>query len=330
MNDWEKAVSVLTRSPEVLVTSHIAPDGDSIGSMFALGQALAERGQKVFLVAEEPVPGLYSFLEGARRVLLPDEIGSIPRVAVVVDCTDLTRVGARTAALLRQAETVINLDHHISNDNFGECRLLQPTAAAAGEIVYRLLQLMNQEITPPVATALYTAIVTDTGCFQYSSTTPQTHRIAADLLERGADMEKVFLHLYQNKPVAGLRLLGKALESLRLSDDGRVAWMSLSHEILVDLAVTDELCEGLINHPRSLQGVEIAILFRETRPGEVKVSFRSKTEADVNLLASRFNGGGHVRAAGCSLTGTLAAVTDTVVTAAIAYLRELHRSDEGD
>jgi len=329
MNDLAGIAGILATAPEVLLASHISPDGDSIGSTIALGQALTERGHKVLMVAEDPVPGLYCFLDWSDRFVSPEVIDHIPPVAVVLDCTDVERTGTRTAGLIRKAEVVINIDHHVSNNGFGQYQLVLPEAAAAGEVIYQLLGAMGQKISSSVATALYTALVMDTGCFQYSSTSAQTHRVAADLLELGADTSTAHLNLFQSKPLVGLQLLGRALDTMRLSEDGRVAWIALPHGTITGLGATEDHIEGLINHPRSLEGVEIAILFKETRHGEVKVSLRSKTKADVNVLAGWFGGGGHVRAAGCTLKGDLSVVTRTVVAAASDYLKKLPPEGEG-
>jgi phosphoesterase RecJ-like protein len=323
MSNLKDIAKLLAQTPEVLLASHLTPDGDSIGSTIALGLALAERGQNVLMVAEDPVPGLYCFLDGADRFMPPEAVAHVPPLAVVLDCTEVERTGAGTAALIRKAEVVVNIDHHVSNEGFGDHRLVLPSAAATGELVYQLLKVMEYQLSSSVATALYTAIVMDTGCFQYSSTTARTHRVAADLLELGAAMEEAHLNLFQTKPLVGLRLLGKALDTLTLSENGRLAWMSVPYGMIAGLEASDEHIEGLINYPRSLKGVEIAILFKEIKPGEVKISFRSKTVADVNQLAGWFGGGGHVRAAGCSVAGTLSDVEAKVVTAASEYLKNL-------
>ncbi|MBC7344468.1 MAG: bifunctional oligoribonuclease/PAP phosphatase NrnA [Clostridia bacterium] len=304
----------LKSSSRVLVTSHLLPDGDSVGSVIALTEALQRAGLEARAVQAEPVPDMYKFLEVNVKMepLSGDDSGAV----VVLDCTDTDRLGEELKKVAEQADLLVNIDHHVSNTGFGHLNLVDVKAAATGEIVYDLVRVLGVEISPPMATALYTAIVTDSGSFQYENTCPRSLRVAAELLELGADHALLRANLWENQPLECLLVLRNVLNSLSLDPDGRVAWISLDRKAYDGLHLKSEHCEGLINFPRSIAGVEVAMFFRETEPGTVKVGLRSKSLVDVNELAARFGGGGHPRAAGCTLKGRLDEVIETVVRAA--------------
>ncbi|NPV25972.1 MAG: bifunctional oligoribonuclease/PAP phosphatase NrnA [Firmicutes bacterium] len=316
MDNLTRIVKELANAPSVLICSHVMPDGDSIGSMLALGLAMEKINKKVVMAANAPIPDVYRFLAGSQKVRLPVEVVDIPPVAVILDCTEEERVGDKLLDLIRPIPVKINIDHHISNTGFGEYRWVDPAAAATGELIFTLLKTMDVPLDPPIATAIYTALVMDTGSFQYSNTTDQTHRIAAELLLQGADLDGVREYLFETQPVVVLRLLAEVLSSLQLSEDGWVAWMVVTRENVESLGVSSEHFEGIVNYPKSVAGVEVGLLFRELEPGKIKVSLRSKRLVDVNKLAARFGGGGHQRAAGCIVIGSLAEVVQQVVAAA--------------
>jgi phosphoesterase RecJ-like protein len=306
--------SMLKKSPQqVLVTSHLAPDGDCIGSMLALSAALAAQGVDVFTVYADKIPQAYGYLEGS-NILLPSLLPSIPETVILLDCTDLERVGPDLSPRLKQAKCILNIDHHVSNNYFGHYNLVEPQAAATGEIIYRLLQLIGTQITPAIATALYTAIVTDTGSFQFENTTATTLQIASELMTLGADLGAVRENLWEQRPLISLRVLAAVLPTLTMTPDGRVAWMYLDKDTADNLGATSENCEGLIDYPRSISGVEVGLFFREVEINKIKVGFRSKKLVDVNQVAGKFGGGGHRRAAGCTVSGTLSEVINQVLT----------------
>ncbi|MHB1126575.1 MAG: DHH family phosphoesterase [Bacillota bacterium] len=314
--ELSQIATLLENSSRVLVASHIFPDGDAIGSTLALSRALVQLGKQVIAVNGDPVAHMFEFLKGSDKIILPCFLDEVPEVVVIVDCTDRERVGEELARKLQNATVLVNIDHHISNTLFGNYNLVQPEAAATGEIVYQLLQKMQVKIDTDMATALYAAIATDTGSFRYDSTSAETHRIIACLLEKGVDLNQSREYLWERKPLAGLRLLEKVLASLQVTDDGKVAWVTLLKVTADAMGVENEDCEGFIEYPRSVSGVEIGMFFREIEPGLVKVGFRSKRYANVNRLASNFAGGGHLRAAGCTIKGTIDQVVGEVVTAA--------------
>jgi len=293
------------------------PDGDCVGSVGALGLALRQLGKEVTMALPDPVPEVYRFLPGTGDFLVGEEaLAKDYDIFLVLDCSVPDRLGA-LRALLERPLVVCNLDHHVSSHSFADYNYIDPRSAATAEIVQDLCLLLGAEITPEVATCLYAGIVADTGSFQYENTTPDTHRRAAWLIERGVPAVKVNIRLHDEKPLAHLKVLGAVLPTLRISPCGRVAWMRVTRGLLENLKAKDEHVNGLINYARSVQGVEVALLFREIATGRCKISFRSKEAVDVDRLAARFGGGGHVRAAGCVLEGDLDALEERVVAAAL-------------
>lgn len=294
----------LKKASEVALFSHVSPDGDCIGSMLAVGLALEELGKSVKFYNPDPVPRNLAFLPGASRITAWHEGIALPQTLLFVDCADLQRASIDATQIPGQA-TCLNLDHHVSNENFGHINLVDPEAAASGELAYDLIRELGVPLNEELSENLYTAILTDTGSFQYGNTTARTHRVAAELMTVGIDFIRIHHEIFDQKPLAQVRLLQRALSSLELFAGGQLGMMALS---LADYAATgagDELSEGLVNHVRTIEGVEAAVLLREVEPGKVKVGLRSNLWLDVNQLASQFGGGGHKRAAGCTIQASL-------------------------
>jgi phosphoesterase RecJ-like protein len=316
MEKFNPILQVLLGADSILISSHINPDGDSIGTLIGLGLALESLGKDVLLVNSDETPLVYRFLEGTERILRPEQVEVLPDTVVLVDCTDLDRVGKGLAERLKNVPVLVNIDHHLSNSRFGHYNLVDEGAAATAEIVARILGPLGVRLNKAMATALYTGVVMDTGSFQYSNTTSNTFRLAAYLLEQDVDLDQVRDKLFESQPLEMLRLMGEALLTLKVSADGRIAWVEVTREMLIRTKARDEHCDGLINHLRSVAGVEIAILFREIPDGQIKVGLRSKSMADVNQLAAQFGGGGHRRAAGCVLSGKMNRAVERVLHAA--------------
>ncbi|HHP51410.1 MAG TPA: bifunctional oligoribonuclease/PAP phosphatase NrnA [Moorella mulderi] len=317
-----KAIArILLEAPYVGILSHDLPDGDCLGSSLALALALRARGARVVVINADPVPEAFRFLPGQDTIVSGKEIESPPPILVVLDSADLQRPGEGMEHLLASARIIINIDHHVSNTRFGHLNLVDVQASATAQLVYRLLKEMGLPISGEIATCLYTGLVTDTGSFQYENTTPEALRLAAELMELGADVATIREYLWERKPLASLKLLSLVLPTLNLAYGGEVAWMVVSQESLEKAGAGPEHVEGLVNYPRSLAGVEVAFLFRELSPRMVKVSLRSKKRVDVNRIASLFGGGGHRRAAGCVVEGSLEEVIPRVVAAAGEALR---------
>lgn len=305
---------VLKRGRSFIITSHQHPDGDAVGSEIGLGLALKELGKEVAVVAVEPLPQMYHFLPGSVLVetfreshLLAYDCG------VVLDCTGFDRLSPEIRKVLDGCDILVNIDHHISNTRFAGINIVDTAAAATGELLYKILTALHIGISPEVATNLYAALVTDTGNFQYQNTTPGCHLTAASLLEKGADYQLVHQRLHENRTLSSLRLLEKSLSTLTVDQDGLIAWMAVPWRYYQETGSRIEDSDEFINYPKSIAGVEVGILFKETDEQEVRVGFRSKNWLDVNALAAVFGGGGHERAAGCTVRGNLEEAEDLVV-----------------
>ena len=298
-NSLPEMITELRKAPQVALFSHASPDGDCMGSMLALGLALEKLNKQIYLFNPDPVPANLAYLPGANRVasVLPS---NWPEVLMFIDCTDIQRANLTTQDLPFKS-IVLNLDHHISNSSFGHINFIDPQASASGELAFSVIKELGVEIDKEIATNLYTAIVTDTGSFQYSNTKAETHRIVAELIDQKIELETIHSHLFDQKPLAHIKLLQRALASLQLFSDGQIALMTLSNQDFLECGAGENLSEGLVNHARSIEGVEVAILIRERDSMGVKVGLRSNLWLNVNEVAAKFQGGGHKRAAGCSL-----------------------------
>lgn len=315
MNSLGEIAAELARAREVAIASHSVPDGDCIGSTIALARGLRQRGAAVTAVIGDPLPEMYSFLAGSERILLPGQVTSLPPLLVVVDCTDLDRVQEGFKAWRNKVERIINIDHHKSNTFFGDLNLVDEGAAATGELIYAILKELGIVVDSTMASALYTALVTDTGSFQYENCQAKTLRMAADLIDLGANIDLIREFLWESKPLLSIRLLAEVLPTLSLAYEGKVAWVVITREVMERLGAKPEHAEGLVNYPRSIAGVEVGLSFRELEPGVIKVGLRSKKLVDVNEIAAMFGGGGHKRAAGCTVYRPLEEAVKQVIKA---------------
>lgn len=299
----EEMMDVLRKAPKVALFSHVSPDGDCLGTMLAVGLALEKMGKEVLFYNGDTVPGYLGFLPGSSRITkeLPNPL---PSILMFVDCTDLKRVNLKSHDLPEES-IILNLDHHVSNQYFGDFNWVDSQASASGEVAIALIESLGVEIDKDIASNLYAAIVTDTGCFQYSNTTANTHRLIADLLDKKIDLPSIHHQLFDQKPLAQVKLLQCALNRLEINEGGEFALMTLSIEDFHKCGAGQELSEGLVDHARSIIGVEVAALLKEKSPQEIKVSMRSNRWLDVNQIAAQFGGGGHKRAAGCALKMTM-------------------------
>ncbi len=321
MNSLADIATALKRAQNVLVCGHVMPDGDSLGSVLALGLTLEGMGKKVTMAGPDPSPEIYDFLPGLEkyRVGLPPDVEF--DTLVVLDCSVPERLGPGFQELLLGETDTVILDHHTGSSCSGKYRYVDPSASAVGEIIYNLIIAMGLEISLDVAICLYTAIVTDTGSLQYDNTTPGTLRRVADLMEIGVPASQINVLIYEEKPREVFQLLCSALGTLTISPCGKVSWMTVTRETIRNTGAKDEHTEGLVNYTRSIRGVEVGILFRETGEENFKISFRSKGTVDVNKLAGLFGGGGHPHASGCTVQGKLNIIIDQVVSAALSVVR---------
>ncbi|WP_160315577.1 DHH family phosphoesterase [Thermincola ferriacetica] len=323
-NNLDQVAEAIRKAKHIIVCGHAMPDGDSIGSTLAMGLFLKSMDKKVTMLTPDPIPQIYGFLPLVQEIKPPEEFPDDADTAVILDCTDLNRVGAYLADRLKKVPVLINIDHHISNQVYGTYNYIDATAAATGEQVYRLINVFDKPVNQDLATCLYVALVMDTGSFRYENTTDKTHMICAELLKTGINAAYINTCLFENKDVTGLLLLGRALSRLKVSDCGRVAWISIPLQLAQELGAKDEHAEGIVNYPRQVRGTVVGLLFREIAPNRVKVGFRSKETVDVNKLAAFFGGGGHPKAAGCQIEMPLQEAEEKVLAAVLAHIGNSH------
>ncbi|MGE5557975.1 MAG: DHH family phosphoesterase [Bacillota bacterium] len=294
-----------------LLTVHEHPDGDCLGSMLALGMALKSLGGSILYCCNENLPAVYNFLPGIEQVQkkLPDEWQG--EVLISLDCSDICRLTIEHQKI--SDFFLINIDHHQTNTNFGQLNLVDGNASATGEMIYNLLHPMVK-IDYQMALCLMVAIITDTGFFRFANTTPGCLRIAAELMEAGVELGQLAEQLQERKKITVLLLLGELLSSLKIGASGRIAWMSVTKEHLAKYGTEISETEGFVNYAKTIDGVLVGILFKEMDDQVIKVSLRSGPEIDASKIAQYFGGGGHPRAAGCSLKGNLSEAQSNFIT----------------
>ncbi|MEI6863211.1 MAG: bifunctional oligoribonuclease/PAP phosphatase NrnA [Candidatus Omnitrophota bacterium] len=310
----EKVIQAIRKHKKFLITAHINPEGDAIGCQLAMKELLKRLGKIAFILDNDPVPEHYKFLPGASDI--SNRLDRVPDfdAAVVLDCPTLKRIG-RVNELLTEDKTVINIDHHISNEKFGDVRWVDPEASSAGEMVYLLFKKFGIKLSRDAALQLYIAILTDTGSFNYDNTTSQTHRVVGELLEYGLKPAAVSEDVYERRSAMDISFLGLVLSTIKVNKTGEVAHLEITKKMLKTTGADAAKAEGFVNYARSIDGVRVAVIFKEDlkKPGIINVSFRSKGDADVNKIASAFGGGGHVKASGCVIAGALPEVKTKVL-----------------
>lgn len=314
----------------VCLTTHVNPDGDGLGSEVGLVHLLRASGVDALIANPTVTPARFDFLfRGLPKVDRSAEAVKTLRgadVIVVLDISDLGRLGMLAQTVAERGVPVACIDHHVSPGTLPPGpRYLDPSAAATGELVSEIALANRWPLTPEVARALYVAILTDTGGFRFSNTRPRTLRIAAELLEAGLDPESIYLDVYANAPAGRPRLLAEALQTLVVEADVGLAWVTVPPGAVERHKVTVDDLDGIVEFPRSIAGVRMAMLFREMSQGRVKVSLRSVGEVDVAGFAKPYGGGGHVHAAGVALEGSLADVQGRILEAARGYLQGIPR-----
>jgi len=307
-------VKLIAEAGGVAIFPHISADGDAIGSSLALALALRSAGKKAVVYIDENIPAIYRFLPGNELTSFYDPQDEVMDINIALDTGDVERLGTRGEAFFN-APCTINIDHHVTNTKFALFNYVDASAASTGEIIYTLLRKLKYSIDKDIAACLYTAVSTDTGGFQYSNTTAQTHKIAAELITTGIDIGELSQKIFESTTYTKLKLTQKAIEKLELSEDGRLAVLLISRVDLQSVGASDEDCDGIVNIGRSIEGVEVSIVIREKDTGGVRVNLRSKTYVDVSEIAAAFGGGGHKRAAGCTVDGDLQEVKDKIAAA---------------
>ena len=304
MNDLERVIAALQSAPSVAVLSHIGPEGDAIGSTLAAALALRDAGKVTGAFNVDPVPPGLSHLPGVSEIRREVPRDQAFACYLVVDTSGLDRTGGLLDGRHRDA-VVLNVDHHHGNSRFGDANWVEPGASSAGEMVYRILRTGGFPLSKDVAANLFAAILTDTGGFQHGNTTAESLRVAAGLMDAGAVPEEIGRGLRAHRALGEWRLLSEVLAGLRVAPGGRLAWIEVSLAARQRAGVGIEATEDFIEYPRNLDGVEIAVAFKEISAEEVRVSLRSYGGVDVARLARSFGGGGHRNAAGCTVRGGL-------------------------
>jgi phosphoesterase RecJ-like protein len=310
MSDLESIIAELQKCTTILLSVHISPDGDALGSQLALMLALEKMGKTVTAHNLDPVPEIYRFLPHAGRIRTGRPVTGRYDAVIVLDA-EPPRTGLFDSS--PPANVLINIDHHVTNPAPWFNTWLDPNASATGEMVYNLIRRLGVPFDRDIALCLYTAIFTDTGSFRYSNTSPESMRISANLLEAGADPWLVTENVYESFAFRRLKLLGSVLTGMERSEDGRVAWVVVTDEMYRRTGTSAEDTDNFVNFVRSVKGVEVAILFRQIGAEEYKISLRSKGRVNLSGLAQSFGGGGHKNAAGGKVQGSLQEATEKVV-----------------
>ncbi len=326
-------VSVLDavrRAESLLITSHIVPDGDAIGSILGMGLSLISAGKKVYMIVDNGVPANLSFLSGSSLILQdPSEVPDGLDLAIILDVGSYDRIGAAEEPA-RSAKAQVNIDHHATNSGFTDLLWIDTSAPATGVMVAELVRALGIPFEAHAASALYCAISTDTGSFRYSNTNSDCFRLAAELIDAGADPYAVSMNVYDSKPFGAVKGLGEVLSEISIESGGRLAVMEITRSLMLSYSLSEGDVEGFISYGRSIEGVEVCVAFKEIEVGLIKVGFRSKALVDVSRIAASFGGGGHKRASGCTVKGTLAEVRGKVVAAVNAALCEVFSHECGN
>jgi len=329
MKEAIESILLLFRTRQRFVlTTHINPDGDGIGSEIALASWLRQRGKDVRVINASPLPAVYRFLDPRGSISRFDPLRDGPAIAgadviVVLDSNHPDRLGSMKNAVMESPALRVCIDHHLDPDPFASPALIDENATSTGEILYRLL-FAREEDHPgeEVASGLYCAIMTDTGSFRYPRTGPEIHTIVSRLIASGADPVRIYAEVYENWSPGRMHLLGEVLRGLTTEFGGRLAHITVTREMLARTGTTEEDTDNFTTYPMSVGGVRVGILFLEIEGG-VKISFRSKGMIPINALAMEFGGNGHRNAAGARIAGASSVdVSARVLSAAGKYLTE--------
>lgn len=310
---FPQIAELLQSGQRFAVMSHMRPDGDALGCTLAMALCLRDLGKEVYAWNQDGMPEKFEYLPGSEMVTLPPAEPVDIDVAIVIDTAVRNRAGTSLEGV-KSARAWVNIDHHVSNEGYGDLSYIDPVAPAAGQILFEFFSSQGLPVTPAIAANLFAAISTDTGSFQYPNTTARTYEIAAELIRAGVDVGRLSQQIYESYPRRRLELLRRLLNQLEFSADGRAASFALSLADAQAIEAQPEDNEGLIDHIRGVQGVVIAAFFEELEEGKVRISLRSKDpRADVCQICAIFGGGGHILAAGARAAGSLAEVRARVL-----------------
>ncbi|HYY97038.1 MAG TPA: bifunctional oligoribonuclease/PAP phosphatase NrnA [Pyrinomonadaceae bacterium] len=294
-----QVVGLIESKRRFAITSHIRPDGDSLGSSLGLFWLLRALDKEVEVIMRDDVPHAYAKLPGAELVRVTPRVDRGYDAVFVIECSDITRPGLVDL----EKQLVVNIDHHSTTALFGDINWIDSTASAVGEMVYNLCKALGVRVTREIAECVYTALITDTGSFHYSNTSERTFKVASELVRAGVKPAKVSQNVFANYPWSKIELMSGVLSTVRRDPSGRVAWLVQTQAAQERAGATDEDGDGFVNYPMSCGEVEACAFFKETAPGVYRVSLRSKCDVNVARIAERFGGGGHRNAAGCTFKG---------------------------
>ena len=323
--EFLKTANLLIESNKFALASHLNPDGDALGSLLALTHLLRNMGKEVVPISTDGVPAIYKWMPGSEWIVTGTPLRDFD-LAIVVDAGAIERIGSSQLETIHSAKSLVDIDHHVADTVFGDVRILDSSSASTAEIILRLIRTLNNLtgkdwMTPEIADCLMTGIITDTGSFKYPNASPATFRAAAYLQSHGAKPAPINELVYENRSLASLKLQAKALNSLQVSEDGKVAWTSVSAKEMEECGASDADTEGIVGLVRAIDTVQVAIFFREIAGKKIRISLRAREGSDVNKIANVFGGGGHRLAAGCSIEPPLEPAIQTVVAEAVRQVK---------
>ncbi|MBL8799513.1 MAG: bifunctional oligoribonuclease/PAP phosphatase NrnA [Planctomycetia bacterium] len=324
---WEPFVEVIRRHRHILLTTHVRPDGDGLGSMRGLAETLEQQGKQVRMVVASNYPARYQFLNADGRIerfTLPGDSWQQTEAVVVMDTGTRNQLGDFAAFMDGLSVDKVVIDHHRTQDDLRALTLVDTSAEATGRLAYEAIRALGGRPTPSAADALFTALAMDTGWFRHSNATPKTFALAAELVEAGARPEILYDLLFEQNSLPRLKLMGAVLERIRTDCDGKVAYTELRVQDYVATGALPSDSEDLVNFTRSVTGVEVGLFFMEQPRGGVKVSFRSRARVDVERVAKQFGGGGHRLASGATLETSLDVAQERVLAAVRDAVREIN------
>lgn len=300
-----KVISAIRRHKRFLISGHVDPEADVIGSQLALASLVKRLGKKAVIIDQDSPPISCDFMPGINSIVLYKDLKRKALkgmdCALVLDSPTLERTG-KVAGLITADMEIINIDHHVSNEYFGHVNWVDEKVAATGEMIFEIFKRLGSKLTKGDAINIYSAILIDTGSFRFSNTTARTHMIAAELIKNGLDTNLIFERLFEMKAYEVTHLLGQSLSTLKRTGDGKIVWMWITRDMMGKTRAQLKDAENFIGFARAVRGSKVALLFKETeKKGLIKVSLRGKGDVDVNKIAERFGGGGHVAAAGFSI-----------------------------
>jgi phosphoesterase RecJ-like protein len=304
-----QVVELIESKRRFAITSHIRPDGDSLGSSLGLYWLLRALEKDVEVIMRDPVPHAYQKLPGSCDVRVTPSVDRAYDAVFVIECSDITRPGL----IDLEKQFVVNIDHHSTTALFGTINWIDSTASAVGEMIYNLCKATGVRVTREIAECVYTALITDTGSFHYSNTTERTFKVASELVRAGVKPAKISEAVFSSYPWSKIELLSAVLSTVRRDRSGRVAWMRQTLDMQESAQASEEDGDGFVNYPLTVGEVEVVVLLKECAPGIYRTSLRSKGDINVARIAEKFGGGGHRNAAGCTLTGDWDEAEHTIV-----------------